>query len=243
VASGEPESAECGRGPADFKICLDDPRRRCTVDADCPNRNQGVCIAAPRCFASPPQPFYTSILDVCLVTPLEQDSTGSVDPETGHLTIRRNTRTLVYGLIRGPSQPCPLCVAGVCNRGARQGLPCRPSASPDGTSLDCPPQSNSYILSVGPALSDLSTAPVAMTAPDGLFCPGQRNPGAFGDAAARRIELNRGAAGDLRDGIPHAAALVNLSCLPATGNPPVDDASDFPGPQGMSIAGSVQFTK
>ena len=80
-----------------------------------------------------------------------------------------------------------------------------------------------------------------MTAADGLFCPGQRNPGAFGEPLVRRIELSRGPAGSLRDGEPHVAALLDLVCSPALGNVAADQASDFPGPSSSSISGSIQL--
>jgi hypothetical protein len=133
------------------------------------------------------------------------------------------------------------CLSGVCQDGAREGLPCRESGSPDETSLDCPPDFDGYYLTLGQGSSDLATTPVAMSAENGLFCPAQRNPGAFGDPRVRRIELDRGPAGNLRDGEHHPAALVDLTCVAATGNQLVDDLSDFPGPQAMSVAGTIQF--
>jgi hypothetical protein len=80
-----------------------------------------------------------------------------------------------------------------------------------------------------------------MTAADGLFCPGQRNPGAFGDPLVRRIELSRGPAGSLRDGQPHLASLLDVKCEPASGNAAADQASDFPGPSARSVSGSLQL--
>ena len=82
-----------------------------------------------------------------------------------------------------------------------------------------------------------------MSAPDGLFCAGQRHPGAFGDPAVKRIALSGFPAGDLTDGEAHSLALLDLQCVAATGNQLVDDLSDFPGPQAMTIAGTVTLER
>lgn len=237
TSAGEPDGAQCGHGPAPFKICLTDQRRRCAVDTDCPSTNPGVCTEAPRCFAGTPQGFHT-IIDVCLVTVVAEDSTAVIDPVAGDLTIDTSLRTLVYSSYGDPS-PCPRCVDGKCNKGARQGLSCAESTSPEETSLDCPP--SGFFLTVAPQPQTFSTRPRSWSAPDGLFCAGQRSPGAFGNPAARRIELTEGPAGDLRDGQLHAASLLDLSCVPATGQPEIDALSDFPGPQALSIAGAVRL--
>lgn len=39
------------------------------------------------------------------------------------------------------------------------------------------------------------------------------------------------------------AASVRVPCVAATGNPVVDQVADFPGPQAMSIAGTVQMSR
>ena len=82
-----------------------------------------------------------------------------------------------------------------------------------------------------------------MAAADGLFCPGQRNPGAFGDDAVRRLEENGVPAGSLLDGNPHPASLLDLRCNGSTGNALVDDVADFPGPIASSIAGTLQLVQ
>ena len=241
VATGSPASSECARGPASFSICLNNPAQRCTRDSECPGNASGQCSPAPRCFSGPPQPFH-SFVDVCLVTPVAADVTATVNPDTGSLALLTQTNVLVY-LTYDTASPCPRCVAGVCTAGSRAGRACSEGVSADQTSLDCPPRPDQFYLVLGPGSRRLSTDPVSMSAADGLFCPGQLHPGAFGDPLARRIELTRGPAGSLRDGEPHAASLLDMRCDAASGNPLVDQLSDFPGPEAFSVSGAVQLTK
>ncbi|MEW6270077.1 MAG: hypothetical protein AB1689_12365 [Thermodesulfobacteriota bacterium] len=227
---------ECTLGPADFKICLNAPTRRCTSDAECAGP-AGSCVAAPRCFAGPPQVFRSGIADVCLLTPLADDSSATVNPASGDLAILSPSRTLVYLTFDG----CPRCVSSQCVGGPRHGLPCTPSTSLDETSLDCPPAFGTFFVSFGPRTMVLTNDADSMSSSTGLFCPSQRTPGAFGDPAVRRIELEGFPKVDLRDGEPHPASLLDLQCVAATGNALVDSLSDFPGPQALTQAGTVQL--
>jgi hypothetical protein len=179
------------------------------------------------------------------MSPLEADTTGTVDPTTGALTLTTTTRTLVYLTYFGNyPNACPRCLSGVCDSGQRSGLPCTVSASPDQTSLDCPPSDYTFFLSLGPGASVSSTAPRSLAADaSGFFCPNQLHAGAFGVPAVRRIALDGIAAGDLRDGLPHPVTLLDLVCVGSTGNPTADQLADFPGPQATSIAGEVQLTE
>jgi hypothetical protein len=77
-------------------------------------------------------------------------------------------------------------------------------------------------------------------APDGLFCPGQRNPGAFGKPETKRIVEVGSPAGDLRDGMPHEFTLAGVPCI-GSGGSLVDDFADLPGPNGMSLTGTIQL--
>ena len=242
--SATPESVgeDCAVGPAAFEICVNDPKVRCAEDADCGGR-AGSCQHAPRCFAGPPQVFRSVIngfsIDVCLISPLAGDVTATVTPSSGDMSLQTPSRTLVYLTFNG----CPQCLSGACVGGPRNGLPCTVSASSDQTSLDCPPDFSSYFASFGPGTSALSNDPVAMSSATGLFCPGQVNPGAFGEPSVRRIELSGFAAGDLTDGDPHSLALLDLQCVAATGNAAVDSLSDFPGPRALTIAGTVTLQR
>jgi hypothetical protein len=235
---------DCAFGPAGQRVCLTDTLRACTSDAECSGAS-GSCAPVARCYAAPPQPFRTNIASVCLMSPLDADTTGTIDPATGELTIATTTRTLVYltGFGTVP-YPCPRCLSNVCNGGQRDGLACTVSASPDQTSLDCPPSDNTFFLSLGPGTATNSTTPRTMVAnASGLFCPNQVHAGAFGVPVTRRIELGGIPAGDLTDGQPHPVTLLDLVCVGSTGTPAADQLADFPGPQATSIAGEVQLTE
>src|SRR5262249_12657401 len=153
-------------------------------------------------------------IDVCLLSPLADDVEATVAPATGEMSLITPSKTLVYLTFDG----CPQCVEGSCQGGPRDHLACRVSSSPDLTSLDCPPDAGTYFAAFGPRTQALSNDPVSMSSATGLFCPGQRNPGAFGDAAVKRIALAGFPAGDLTDGEPHSLALLDLQCVAATGN-------------------------
>jgi hypothetical protein len=241
TASASSSVADCALGPADFKICLNHTSQHCSVDADC-NGPAGSCAPAPRCFAAPPQPFRSNVASVCLMTPLDADTTATVNPTTGDLAVTTTNRTLVYLIGFGVlPYPCPRCVGNVCTDGARVGLACTPSTSVEQTSLDCPPFDYQFFLSLGAGSSTISNSPRMLSAADGLFCPSQAHAGAFGIPAARRIELTGIAAGDLHDHQPHLTTLLNLFCVPQTGNATVDMLADFPGPEALSTTGTVQL--
>jgi hypothetical protein len=233
-------SSYCSQGPPDRTICLNDTLAACTTDADCPGARVGSCARAPRCFAAPPAPFVAGIFGACIMTPLAGDATGTVNLDTGEMSLGTPVRTDVY-LTFDSTAPCPRCVNGTCVGGDRNGYACTPSASPAQTSFDCPPSMVTYYLSFPASAVEMSSAPVSMSAADGLFCPNQVHPGAFGDEDARRIEVTGIAAGNLRDGLPHPQTLQTLQCVQSSGNTLADELADFPGPDLQSAVGTVQL--
>ena len=77
---------------------------------------------------------------------------------------------------------------------------------------------------------------------NGLFntCK-QRTSGAFGQGPARTISETGAAAGVcIDDALPHAARLVSVFCVPASGNATVDASADIPGPGSVALAGEAQ---
>lgn len=234
----------CLIGPSDRRLCLNDTTRACTGDADC--ARPGACQRAPRCFAGPPTPFRSYLgsnpIGTCLVRPVTGDATASVTSSTGQFTVTTPSRTLVY-LTFDYTRPCPVCLGGTCEGGQRDGKPCVSSGNLENTSLDCPPAEGTFFQAIDSGPFTASTTARSMAAADGLFCPDQENPGAFGVPAVRRIELTGIPAGDLSDGAAHPATLLDLVCVAATGNSAVDNLADFPGPQAQSIAGTVRLTR
>jgi len=70
----------------------------------------------------------------------------------------------------------------------------------------------------------------------------QRNSGAFGQGPARTITENGSPAGVcIGDGATHAATLVSVFCIPASGNGTVDSAGDLPGPGAVALPGGSQL--
>ncbi len=230
---------DCSLGPSTRRICVNNPTRSCATDADCGGFND-PCQLAPRCFASPPTPFRSSF-NVCFQTVFAANVSGSVDVATGELALATPTQVLVY--LTSTEPPCPRCVDHMCQGGARNGLACTPSASLEQTSLDCPPRDDQFYIALGGPAANFSNRQVTKTASDGLFCPGQRNPGAFGNEDVRRIEETGMPAGSLLDLAPHPTSGLDVHCDGSTGNSVVDEAADFPGPQAQSIAGTVQLSR
>jgi hypothetical protein len=239
ISSAGSSFDNCTLGPSSRKICLNDVTRTCTSDTDCQNGQAGSCQFAPRCFGGPPTPF-RSQFNVCFLSGVTADATGTLNPTTGELAVQTRSNTYIYLTYTDP--PCPLCVNDVCQGGSRDGRSCTPGGALEPTSLDCPPFDYSFYLTLGGTSSSSSaTTPVTRTSATGLFCPGQVNPGAFGSDQVRRIEETGIPTGSLLDFQPHPATLLDVACIGSTGNPVVDQAADFPGPQATSTAGTLQM--
>lgn len=254
VGSAGGAAAGCLDGPSDdVKVCLNDTRLTCNIDADCPVFGTiygpfafvGRCAKAPRCFSGAPYPFYSSLANACVVPIGAASATGSVRPATGEISYSISGSNIVY-IDRNdffPVTPCPQCIDGACVGGARNGQACTPTGSVNQTSTDCLPDEDDFFTFVGGGTTTFTTAPGAMSAPDGMFCPGQRNAGGFGVSRVRRIELNGTPAGSLADLQPHPATFLSLGCSRASGDPLVDNLADLPGPAAASVTGVLQMQR
>jgi len=69
----------------------------------------------------------------------------------------------------------------------------------------------------------------------------QRNPGAFGEAAATKISLQGTPAGCLAGGSVRTVTSVGTFCIPPTFNETVDAAGDLPGPGGVSLQAETKL--
>ena len=105
------------------------------------------------------------------------------------------------------------------------------------TSLDCQPSAGTFVATLPIDLAPLTTGPNTKTAADGLCCPGQGNPGAFGEPATEAISQTGLPSGDLTDGLPHASVLVSNFCIPETSFAPLDSLGDLPDPGSLSLPG------
>jgi len=246
VASFGTGPRDCSRGPQSISHCANDPTIECTTDTDCGGL-KGSCAADPNCFFGPPVEV-NGFLSTCVVNSFAQDASGTVDTSTGDSSVNITLASRVFLTIGQPST-CPHCDGGACSWGPNVGLPCV-SDNLQGTTLDCPPPPGLFTATLPVDLSPLTTGPNVKTAADGLFCPGQVNPGAFGVAQqigdppppfAQAIKQTGSPGGDLTDGQPHPSVLVSNFCIPATGNGSVDGAADLPGPGSLSLPGNAQF--
>ena len=165
------------------------------------------------------------------------DMCGSVQllPPSATLAAALESRIYITG---NADSPCPRCEAGVCNSGERAGQACTPIGS-GGTSGDCPPQLSTFLASLRVVLPGLSTGPSALSSADGLFCPGQTVPGAFGIGEVRGVS---------EAGVPPGGSLNALEmtlagtfCVPSAG-PLLDFVAKLPGPGALSAKGSIDLS-
>ena len=205
----------------------------CTTDADCGQSH--ACVLDANCFFGPPAPVPAGPLSSCAVNAIGTDPCGSADLTSGSSTLSVELSSRFY-LTGDAASPCPRCVSGVCTAGERAGLSCSGVGS-KGTSRECPPSATQFIGEVPIALSQLSTGTSTTTHPDGIFCPGQKVPGSFGQSGARTIRQT----GTPLLGGPtlFSTSLAGNFCVPATGTPLIDNSVDLPGPGSVSVTGVV----
>ena len=91
------------------------------------------------------------------------------------------------------------------------------------------------------ALNPLTTGSASFTSATGVFCTGQTHAGAFGKPATRCITETGMCAGNLTDGMPHAATEGTVFCIPMTSNGTVNIVADLPGPGATSLPGTAQI--
>jgi len=144
--------------------------------------------------------------------------------------------------------PCPQCSGGTCTAGPNAGMACSTNASTgnpatSNTSQDCPPEEGSGLFSgaLSVDLNPLTTGNSSFTSATGIFCASQSHPGAFGKPATRCIKETGSPAGNLTDGMPHAAIEATVFCIPATSNGTVNIVADLPGPGATSLPGTAQI--
>lgn len=144
--------------------CSGDASDVCATNGDC---TAGVC----ECFFGPPTSYAAGNTPACVTTRIAGTISGSLNPDTGDVSLSVPIRGRIYfgyDLV----QPCPVCVAGICNSGAREDLPCSVDgvdATVGGVSYDCPPDPGSNLSGqgLGTTLS-YTTGPVSM--PFGTKC-------------------------------------------------------------------------
>ena len=109
------------------------------------------------------------------------------------------------------------------------------------TTIQCRPALGGFQAPLPVDLTPLTSGTATKTAAGGAFCPGQTDPGAFGQAGAQCISETGAPAGNLGDGQAHTAVLGSVFCIPGTGNPAVDGVADLPGPGAIGLNGTAQL--
>ena len=240
------------------------PHKPCTSDTDCGGAfRSGACQPVENCFFGPPlaipHPAVSSV-SICVINVIATDASGTSDPATGAASVDIPLNSRVY-LTGNLASPCPQCNCGTppcsgsgatgCNAGPNAGGACSTTATTgnpatENTTHDCPPQEGggrfNGALSVD--LNPLTTGSVSVTSATGFFCTGQdilSHAGAFGQPDTRCITETGMEAGDLTDGMPHAAREATVFCIPATNNGTVDVVADIPGPGATSLPGIAQI--
>src|SRR5262249_1049461 len=88
------------------------------------------CNPIPHCYFGPPLPIPTpgnTGTTTCVMNVIDTAPTGSANTAAnGAVTINLSLRAHVYltGAVYGATTPCPRCISGLCNAGARAGLSC-----------------------------------------------------------------------------------------------------------------------
>jgi hypothetical protein len=218
------------------------------------NRN----CTAPGCFFGPPLPIPNPAspgVSTCVFNSIAAAPAvgGTLDATSGTATTTLPLSTVVFvtGDLNGPGlpiQPCPKCVAGLCDLGPNAGGTCTTPTSL-GTSQDCPPPGTAL-----PAflvdLSPLSTAQATKSSATGILCPpnppvsgmGQFTAGCFGKVTCEYIEANGSAGGSLLlPGTPVATTLGSVFCIPASGSPLVNAVANLPGPGAVTLTGTTDL--
>jgi len=252
VASNGTGKLDCTKGSSTTaKHCVNAnaPQPTCTSDADC-GGTAGACQPVENCLFGPPlaiqNPAVPS-LATCVINVIATDASGTSDPTTGAASVDIPLVSRVY-LTGNEAAPCPQCSGGTCSAGPNSGMPCTTNATTgnpatSNTTHDCPPEEGSGLFNgaLSVDLNPLTTGSSSKTSSTGVFCSGQTHAGAFGQVATRCIQETGSPAGNLTDGMPHAAREATVFCIPATSNGTVNIVADLPGPGATSLPGEAQI--
>jgi hypothetical protein len=228
------------------------------------------CSSAGCYFGSPYSLTTPQAIDICVVTTVRYDATGTADCRTGEVNMAEPLEADVYlGF-------CPTCTGGTCNSGANSGGACTIDG-PGDASVDCLPAAASL---VGTAFTfdfvhttgSQTKRPLGPGSENFVFCGFCRNPGdltfenaahpcvldsdcdespytaclqytegAFGDPGVNRITMTGSPAGDLTDGEGHVGILATAFCIGPSPNEGINANGDLPSPGAGSMVVEVQL--
>ena len=217
----------------------------CTQDADCGGLSN-TCNLDANCYFGPPIPV-PGAFPACVVNAFEGEICGTTNLLSGSATLAAVLSARVY-LTTSQTTPCPQCLDGACSDGPNAGRPCTAVGSLL-TSIDCPPPDEQFLTALQVTMDGLTTDQSTLAAPDGLFCPGQFDPGALGLFDATKIVqqgspllTGGGLLGGLLGGTLLDMNVAGSFCIPVT-NTLVDAVALLPGPGTISVAGSLDLTQ
>jgi hypothetical protein len=116
--------------------CSGDASLTCDTDADCAAAG-GDC----QCFIGAPSSISAGGNPICMTQEIVGEMNGWIVPATGEMELVAPLRSDIHlGILQ--TQPCPICQAGTCVGGQRDGLACTVDADNGAfgeVSYDCPP--------------------------------------------------------------------------------------------------------
>jgi hypothetical protein len=234
---------DCTRGAGPGRHCSNpapgtDGMGACFSDVDC--GGSGTCNLDANCYFGPPIPVLVGgAISICVVNAFLTDLCGQVNllPPSADLATALSAR--VY-LTSSQFFPCPQCIDSVCTHGKNVGEACTPIGS-ESTSIDCLPDDAAFLTTLTVPIESLTTGTSSLSDPNGLFCPGQTNPGGLGLAAARTITeagTPPGGGGSLL-----SMTLGATFCVPKSGSLLVDFPAQLPGPGVVSAPGELDLSQ
>jgi hypothetical protein len=243
TASNGTGPADCTHGAGPGRHCLNgaagnDSQGTCTSDADC-NGIAGACDLDANCYFLNPIPVPISGLSACVVNAVASDVCGSANLATNQFALNVNVSSRIYINVQKNVTPCPQCIGGVCTGGARAGLSCSGGVGSKLTTVECPPSSHEFVGRQAINFSGLTSGTATVSAPNGLFCPGQIAPGAFGGEAGTLVEMGS----PLFTGGPGLfdTTFAGILCVPSTGSSLFDGVGGLPGPAAVSVPVTVMI--
>jgi hypothetical protein len=197
------------------------------------------------CSFGPPLSISNGGLSTCVLNTFASPASGTVTTPGGVFSgsVPLTSAVTVTG---NASNPCPSCVASVCDATASNAGAACTAVNAVGDTYECLP-SGVALVPFGVDLTPISTGTASDSDPAGSFCPGQDATapgmnGCFGDPTCDYIEARGADATGLVDGGGQVTGrLASVFCIPATGNGLIDGAADLPGPGEVTLPGNFEL--
>jgi hypothetical protein len=206
-----------------------------------------ACQRTANCYFGPPLPIPNPnnvTTNTCVLNVIDTAPSGTANTTTGAISLTLNLRSHVYttGSLFGTATPCPRCIGGVCNGGARSGLACTVGSPTTQTSVDCLPNTNQWSAPLA-IVTPLTTGTAHLAAlVNGTFCPGQstlpKALGGLGVVLGRDLVTTGTPTAGGISGSPHQATLGTPFCIGSV-NGVIDAAGGLPGPGVLSLVTDI----